>query len=1063
MKKFLLKLISLMLLISMLLPLAAACADEPPPSENPNENGDGEQNPPEEQGEKFVTVKQTGTDTFTLLDTANTNNTLFGGQPYAPYIDNSKGKNAIKWKAVKERLTVLLPEALDVAPYYYVEFELYSSAPITVDVGFYFGGDISTSYKNITITLSGGKWQKVKIRSEEYSVVNPYPAVYGVMLALNDVTVLENQSEPVYIYLSDVTLTKPVYELNVPNGIDITNAEYYDTIINNAAIYMVGDGVAVDNAAYTTKVAAFQSNALDAWDLFKETYKENETPETNDVFNIPMSGYDEASHKVEPKCGVNIAKYYAKLEAMAKGYACVGTSTYKNADLLADIKKGLEYGYKYYYGEEILQTGKTYGNWYDWDISTPSYIINVLTLIRDTLSDAEISKYLAPFDKLVSIPQGAAANRMTSGRLVILSGALQKNALKIAVANELLAEVFVYVDEIPIDAPIEISDGGFYSDGGFVQHGGVAYTGVYGLAFINALAQTFFVASGTPFEISCEGVEHQYEWIFNAYRTILYDDSMMAFTFGRQIIQRNMERQYMGNLLSLTSTMRYYAPDDLKDDFDSFNKLIINEIKPYWSNWIDQIPFPFIKYCLELDANDSIEVTESLLQTIVFPSMDAVVYHGAEYGVALSMSSTRTYKYESINGNNETGWYHNDGMLYIYTDDYDFGFQHFWWADPYMNTGTTVNLATRKDVNIHPMIYNKYDFSGGVSHGQYGIGAFILGYPETAMQSGSNTFANEDCINIEARKSYFFFDDEIICLGSGIKDTSGESVVTVVENRMWGIRNGWMQVDDELYINGELVAEDDLITLDRSYYDESDLAGLGTSSSPNDAPSIPETSINARAMYFTGMGGYVFLRADANGVDKDGNAVKYAIATNNPYRTVGDPTLSAGDYTTAKDFLEIVIDHGENPTGGSYCYAYLPECEQGDEMEYYNNPDVVLLARDTNTHAVIETTLGIVGCVFFNQNGGEVKNDTNVTSIKRVTAKDDCTVMVTKNADGSYTVSVSDPTMLEATVELEIEISGITEVASADSGVNATVANEKATISVNTQNSNGATFEITLK
>jgi hypothetical protein len=83
--------------------------------------------------------------------------------------------------------------------------------------------------------------------------------------------------------------TRPIYELVVPDGIDVNNTEYYDTIIKNAASYIVGDGVAVDSNSYTKKLTSFENNANDAWNLFKSTYTDGATPETTDVFNIPMS------------------------------------------------------------------------------------------------------------------------------------------------------------------------------------------------------------------------------------------------------------------------------------------------------------------------------------------------------------------------------------------------------------------------------------------------------------------------------------------------------------------------------------------------------------------------------------------------------------------------------------------------------------------------------------------------------------------------------------------------------------------------------------------------------
>ena len=45
--------------------------------------------------------------------------------------------------------------------------------------------------------------------------------------------------------------------------------------------------------------------------------------------------------------------------------------------------------------------------------------------------------------------------------------------------------------------------------------------------------------------------------------------------------------------------------------------------------------------------------------------------------IGISMSSSRTGKYESINGENQKGWYTGDGMTYIYLNVNDYG-SNYW-------------------------------------------------------------------------------------------------------------------------------------------------------------------------------------------------------------------------------------------------------------------------------------------------------------------------------------------------------------------------------------------------
>jgi hyaluronate lyase len=324
--------------------------------------------------------------------------------------------------------------------------------------------------------------------------------------------------------------------------------------------------------------------------------------------------------------------------------------------------------------------------------------------------------------------------------------------------------------------------------------------------------------------------------------------------------------------------------------------------------------------------------------------------------------------------------------------------------------GTTVNNAPRVTACISPSIYNTSPYAGGVAQGKYGTVGFILGYPKSA-----GAFESNDHKNIRAKKSYFLFDNEIVCLGSDIYDNSGTGVRTVVENRLW--KDG-----DILSVNGVSIA-----------------------------PATVETEISARTMHFTSMGGYVFL---------DTNKILYSKSTNSYNNTHNDIKAEG-----TRDFLEISLSHGDgNVSGGIYSYVYLPEATVQETESYKENPDVEILARNTNIHSVIEKKLGVIGCNFFSENGGTVVNFvTDASAVTEIKANSECSVMVCKNADGSYTVSIADPTQLTTSLKVTVAIKGINEVISADNGITANVSNGVATFIVNTENARGTTFNVTVK
>ena len=1033
MKKFLIKLISMLLLVAMLLPLAVACSEEPPPQNNENEGGEGgEGEGNQTQTAATIDIKQVGTTEKVILDPATTTVTQ---DERILKIEEIDGIPVFRWNVQYQNIGIGFPETIeDFVGYYYLEFSVYSPTKTNATIKIQPNG--ARAAQPIVLDFEG--WMKYRIRTEEFQAYYPTPDITGMSFYFDSGT-----RENLTVYISEIKLVTPKYELVVPEGIDVNDSAIYDEIVDNYRNRLVGDSSVLDIPEYQTKVSSLNNRAQTNWDSFKDTYTDN--AEAGVVFGIPMDGVDPTGIDKDPvtgkvkKLGTNIKLYYEKLRYMAEGYAAKG-DLHKNPELLADIKKGLEYGYKYYYGEEVLQ-GVCYGDWFPWQISIPGEIVNILVCIHGDIDQALIDKYLAPFHRLVNHPRGAASNMLNTARYLIGSAVLRKDAYMLAETLELIQNEYQYVDLLELDAR-EIRDGGFYSDGSFVQHTGTPYTYAYGIGMLHSIADIGVITVGTAFEKQNEVTEHQYEFLFNAFLTTTYDVNGMNSLAGRCVDQHRMERDSFLSVFSGAILIRSYAPERWKAKYDALVKHLLIRLDTLYHNpWIDSIPISMLD-CLSLVNDDSIAPLEALNETIVFHNMDRVIQHNENYGVALSLCSTRILKYESINAANELGWYHGDGMIYIYTDGYDYGFHHTGAVNPYLMAGTTVNLAPRVERCIYPAMYNSSPYAGGVSQGLYGASGFILGYDEEkALASG--TFESAEATRISAKKSYFYFDNEIVCLGSDIYDESGYDVVTTVENRLWEIQwfaDGYHTDADVLYVGGEQV------TPEIQNNPKSDTCAI---------PSIDAmTSLDARTMWFGNMGGYVFL----------GNEEVY-------YRVVANAPNAKGSETNGSSFkyLEVVINHGvgdKNIENNRYSYVYLPEATVQETEDYYSNPDVMILSRNSTAHAVIEKKLGVIGCVFFERSGKGTTVENlapEASSVKKITSKDACTVIVGKNADGSYTISVSDPTQLDNELMLDIEITGITEVVSANTRVTAKVENGVARLTVRVDGSLGAAFNVTVK
>ncbi len=1036
MKQAFIKILSLILVFATLMPVFVACKD---PQNNGEGGGEGGENGGGEGGEggggggngdlgyqppaNLVHANKIGEDVIKIVDFQN--DVIDYGKLTNP-LTQKDGNTVFTYELKTGENTALgFPEAIDIGHHYFVEFTVYSDEESTTEFDLRLPGCEAA----IRIKLDFKGSRRYKIKQDAFSVKNPYRIITGLQIT--------NVTGSGKVYISNIVATNPIYELAVPEGVNISDPSIYEPILVNYRKTLVGPSEKQTKDPYPSRYSTIEKDAKNSWDLFKETKCGIDEPEK--LFKVLVYNQPDPGYGVPAVCGSNIITFYQNVYNMACGYATPGCSYYKKAELLDDILFCLEYGFKHYYGESILNDGITHGNWWPWDIGIPTQLLNTLVLIKNDIDHNLVLKYKSPFDKILPYPLGSAGNLLAMARYVLISAALEGDAMRIAVVNEYLQESFLYIDKLPEGTPFSMGDGGFYSDGSFIQHTATPYLGSYGGAHFQALAVIMYITTGTVFEIHGESVDNQFEFIFNNVRPLLYDDSLMAMVSGRNLGSRNMERQTFLGAFGYIVAMRSYATGEYRARLDSLIKSMISICKKNSLDWKPYVGIGFLEDALEIEASQTIEPEKDYNLTKVMGAMDRIVQHTPKYGVGIALSSTRIYKYESINEANEIGWYHGDGMIFIYTDGIDYGFHYFFYANPYLMPGTTVNLAERNAVTLYPAMYGSSPYAGGVEQGKYGSAGYINGYPETALNSGTfKDKTNKNIIKITAKKSYFMFDNEIICIGSDINDYSGADVVTVVDNRIWGIREH-VSVTDTLHINGE----------------------------PINSPATVETKIDARTMHFTNMGGYVFLRADENGkngVDKDGNVLTYKKATNKVQPGID---ASQANLDSKMSFLEITLNHGKGDgklNGDKYYYAYLPESTVEETEDYYADPDVILLKRTANIHAVLEKTLGIVACNFFASGTNDTVTVKDAsTAVTAVSAETLCALMIAKNENGETVISASDPTQSYKSITFSVTLDHAPSVISTDNGVSATIEGNTVKITINTANSYGATFNLIVK
>ena len=1018
MKRFLLKFLSLVLLLATLFPLAVACKKDPPPNKDDDDDDDDNGGQEETTGDYY----------FKLLTTAKTDSTLinFDDPEFVNLTNRVKnnitekdGKTVLKWVA-SSQLDAPLPVYGSLEYVTSIRFSVYSekATGTVVEVGF------------VNPVKPGGTWSavaRIEINFTGWKNFD-YPANQISGYGARDNTVAafrlkanknaDNSQPSDTLYFTSIEITTESYGVQTPEGVDINDPAIYSKITSNARELFVGNDASAQTNEHKAKLADVNSEckiALDKYKAYKAAYPDSDVE--HKLFDIEVIKEYWAGERATQS-------YYEYVYDLAIGYGMKGSAYYQSEEVLNAIIHCLEYGYNFYYGPSLIEYG-LYGNWWQWEIGIPMNMIPALIIIEDKLTVEQLTKYLTVFDRYVPYPSAKGGNKIWLSRLSILSAALRHDALDLCVNVHYMNDLFDYIDDYIED------EGGFFNDGSFIQHSYYAYTSGYGGNYMGDLPQMMYYLSGSRFFPQQENIQNHYDWVFDAFRPIIYDKCVMAAMAGRNVARHQGEGSsgYAANMILI----HYYAPDSVKAELEP---IIAYFMKLYNTDFSGNVALPLISYAKELGARLSAAEVKPYEITKVFGMMARVVHHGPEYGVCLSMSNLEVGKYESINNENRTGWYHGDGMIQIYTDGYSFNGNFYSFANPYLMPGTTVNSAERNKALIGGL-FNASPYAGGVSQGKYGSVGFILDY-----DCINTSFKNSETDStIYAKKSYFFFDNEIVCVGSDIQDMSGTDVKTVLENRYWRPSGDTVSIGET--VGGETVMQ------------------------AISSPATVQTEISSRVVHFSNMGGYVILR-------DDGTTLYYKKASNSYNGTITYDASNPMPDTlkTKRDFFELYMSHGVgNTTTGEltnndYFYAYLPEASAEETAEYYDNPDVALIYRNEYAHAVIETTLGTVAANFFIEDGEETTVEVNgfdCTAVKNVTATTPCCIMLSKGENGEYLISVSDPTNTYSNIPLTIEIEGVSTVVSADTGVNASVANGIVTLNINASGSLRQTFNLTVK
>lgn len=715
----------------------------------------------------------------------------------------------------------------------------------------------------------------------------------------------------------------------------------------------------------------------------------------SDLDPMTLSSFDRYS---------SVTSMYKRVREMALAYRIGNESVFGNQELKAAVIDALDWLNRKWYNPDIEQ----YGNWYQWQIGIPLPLNDILVLMYNELPDGMLESNIAAIDAFPPLPGHVmtGANQIWRCTVMAVRGALGENSEMLEKANSGIKSVLPYVT----------SGDGFYTDGSFVQHNMYAYTGGYGASLIRNLTPTLQMMSGTPWEVTGESINNLYRWIYDSFEPLYYKGAFMDMVRGREISRQYNTSYHTGQyILEGIIRVSQFAPEEDSVYYKSLVKYMIEESLEV-HNFYENTSIQLYLLAKEIADDDTIAPRSGYELFKMYSAMDRAVQHNENYSVGISMHSKRIAAFEKINGENIKGWYTGSGMLYLYNNDLTQFIEDYWCTvDSRRLPGTTV----LRGVADLPAEANGKNALGQNS---WAGGTGILGLYGTV---GMQLQPVDQTLN--AKKSYFMFDNEIVALGSDITAEDGDSVETTIENLKLNAAG-----NNKFIVNGE----------EKS-------AQLGYSESISDAnwAYIEGNYENSDVgYYFPDTASFNVLRENRTGTWSDVNQAA----------TQKDDTEKNANYLT------MYIDHGKTPSGAGYSYVLLPGMSSEETAAYSANPNITVLANNADVQSVKDDTIGVAGANFWNNKETTVYETVDGEQKEYITSNSKASVMVAEK-DGKIEISVSDPTQENSGV-IGIEVNrSAAKVISKDDRISVIQTSPSVMLAVDVSGLKGQSVSITLE
>lgn len=565
-------------------------------------------------------------------------------------------------------------------------------------------------------------------------------------------------------------------------------------------------------------------------------------------------------------------------------------------------------------------------NWWYQQLNTPQSFGEILLLMEDEVSSARLTSGLAMIvrsyvPRSTNTGTNTGANRVDRSYATMMRGLLSANAA-------LTSEAFLSMgDTILVNSAHQFAEG-IQADGSFQQHGAQLYVAGYGYGYLQGLLKYASFGAGTPFRFTPLQTRVLLDHLLDGAQWCIRGDTMEYTSSGRGLARAGGGAAALGfipmlpNAISICGGYRQAELEAFQQRLSGTPSTALAGNRNFWRS-------------------------------------DFMVHHRPAFSISVKTSSTRTLQPETGNGEALKNLHLGDGVTLIQRtgDEYDDIMAVWDWR---RLPGTTTEQGT---YSLKPSadwgVYGNSTHAGGISNGTDGAAVF-----------------NYSRLGVAAKKSWFFFGDVMVALGTTINAPAAtNSVLTTI--------NQSLLKSDILYRSG----------------------GASTSLTGSASPSALEW------VHHDGTG-YFFP-------NKVSNASIAGVAQPGSWQSIN---TGQSPTPVTLGVFSLHLNHGKAVNGGSYSYIVVPGLEAA-VMNAFPVANYQILRNNDTVQAVQDTAANKTAANFWAPG-----------TVGGITCDSKASILI-KQDDDFIDISISDPTQSNTgsiVLELSSPVAGLIH---ADTGI----------------------------